>query len=416
MSSGTPLGSPFLKTSAPARRSSHIDRGAGRLDDPARGGHDLGADAVAGDQRDGDRASSSAHVVPLFACRGSVVISTGPMVAAARSRAAQVRLLPSGAVPIPQRTKRALFAALVIAAVVIGVVALRVIPDRGTSTTVADPATSAAVITVSDADAAPIDPKLGIDNINHFIFVVQENRSFDSYFGTFPGANGIPRDPDGSFAVCVKDDAGTCWKPYHDTGVYDQGGPHNQWASQHDIEGGAMDGFVTAVDRVKACSPGQMSQECRVRAGGQPGRARRDGVPQRVGHPELLGVRQALHAAGPDVRADRLMDAARRTCTSSRPGRRSARTSRRPIRTRAAATPRSATPAVWMASRSAWCRTCSTGGRASRGCSTRRTSRGRTTSATTPVCSRCASRPVRRRRRARGWRSRGSGTSRTRTT
>jgi len=136
-------------------------------------------------------------------------------------------------VPIPQRTKRALFAVLVVAALAIGVVAIRVIPDNDTAAS--SPAPSAAVITVSDADAAPVDPKLGIDNINHFIFVVQENRSFDSYFGTFPGANGIPRNPDGSFSVCSKDDAGKCWAPYHDTGVYDQGGPHNQWAAQHDI-------------------------------------------------------------------------------------------------------------------------------------------------------------------------------------
>jgi phospholipase C len=28
--------------------------------------------------------------------------------------------------------------------------------------------------------------------IEHFIFIIQENRSFDNYFGTYPGANGIP--------------------------------------------------------------------------------------------------------------------------------------------------------------------------------------------------------------------------------
>jgi phospholipase C len=28
--------------------------------------------------------------------------------------------------------------------------------------------------------------------IEHFIFIIQENHSFDSYFGTYPGANGIP--------------------------------------------------------------------------------------------------------------------------------------------------------------------------------------------------------------------------------
>ena len=40
---------------------------------------------------------------------------------------------------------------------------------------------------------APIDPDLkGFEHIQHVIFIVQENRSFDHYFGTFPGADGIP--------------------------------------------------------------------------------------------------------------------------------------------------------------------------------------------------------------------------------
>ena len=32
----------------------------------------------------------------------------------------------------------------------------------------------------------------GIHKIMHIIVIMQENRSFDSYFGTFPGADGIP--------------------------------------------------------------------------------------------------------------------------------------------------------------------------------------------------------------------------------
>jgi len=32
----------------------------------------------------------------------------------------------------------------------------------------------------------------GIHTIKHVIIVMQENRSFDSYFGTYPGADGIP--------------------------------------------------------------------------------------------------------------------------------------------------------------------------------------------------------------------------------
>jgi phospholipase C len=32
----------------------------------------------------------------------------------------------------------------------------------------------------------------GIHKIQHVIVIMQENRSFDSYFGTYPGADGIP--------------------------------------------------------------------------------------------------------------------------------------------------------------------------------------------------------------------------------
>ena len=30
----------------------------------------------------------------------------------------------------------------------------------------------------------------GLDKIEHIVFIVKENRSFDNYFGTFPGADG----------------------------------------------------------------------------------------------------------------------------------------------------------------------------------------------------------------------------------
>ncbi|MDQ1456470.1 MAG: phospholipase, partial [Actinomycetota bacterium] len=36
-------------------------------------------------------------------------------------------------------------------------------------------------------------PAQGIHKIRHVIVIMQENRSFDSYFGTYPGADGIPR-------------------------------------------------------------------------------------------------------------------------------------------------------------------------------------------------------------------------------
>src|SRR4026208_650145 len=51
---------------------------------------------------------------------------------------------------------------------------------------------------------APASSLHGIHKIRHVIVIVQENRSFDSYFGTYPGADGIPRE-NGRFTATVPD-------------------------------------------------------------------------------------------------------------------------------------------------------------------------------------------------------------------
>ena len=87
----------------------------------------------------------------------------------------------------------------------------------------------------------PDDP---IRHIRHVIVIMQENRSFDTYFGTFPGADGIPMR-NGEPAVCVPDPAsGACVKPYHDTQDQNGGGPHGEGAAVGDVDGGKMDGFI----------------------------------------------------------------------------------------------------------------------------------------------------------------------------
>ncbi len=109
------------------------------------------------------------------------------------------------------------------------------------------PRATAGAKAANAAPVAPIDPALGIGNIDHLIFIVQENRSFDHYFGTFPGANGIPRRPNGAFKPCIPDPASSrCRRPYHDTNQFDQGGPHGVVGSNVSIDGGKMDGFVRA--------------------------------------------------------------------------------------------------------------------------------------------------------------------------
>jgi phospholipase C len=78
-----------------------------------------------------------------------------------------------------------------------------------------------------------------IHNIQHVIIIMQENRSFDSYFGTYPGADGIP---DG---VCVPDPAtGDCVAPYHTHMDRNLGAGHSVANAITDIDGGAMDGFL----------------------------------------------------------------------------------------------------------------------------------------------------------------------------
>jgi len=96
----------------------------------------------------------------------------------------------------------------------------------------------------------------GISKIKHIVIIMQENRSFDSYFGTFPGADGIPMR-DGVPTVCLPDPAGgTCVRPYHDPADRNAGGPHSQSNASADINGGKMDGFLgQAVKAAKNCAP-----------------------------------------------------------------------------------------------------------------------------------------------------------------
>jgi phospholipase C len=71
--------------------------------------------------------------------------------------------------------------------------------------------------------------------INHIVVIMQENRSFDNYFGTYPGASGIPRgtcmplSPDHPNVGCVK--------PFLSTNVISGVIAHDN---------GKMDGFMGA--------------------------------------------------------------------------------------------------------------------------------------------------------------------------
>jgi phospholipase C len=95
------------------------------------------------------------------------------------------------------------------------------------------------------------DVPAGIHKIKHVIIIMQENRSFDSYFGTYPGADGIPRR-DGAPAVCVPNPAGACSRPFHDTADVNGGGPHSEGSAVADVDGGLMDGFIRQRERARS--------------------------------------------------------------------------------------------------------------------------------------------------------------------
>jgi phospholipase C len=93
------------------------------------------------------------------------------------------------------------------------------------------------------------EQRAGLSKIKHVVIIIQENRSFDHYFGTYPGAEGIPMKADGKTpAVCVKHPTnGSCVKPYHDKNLVDAGGPHRTQHHTIGVNRGKMNGFLKAV-------------------------------------------------------------------------------------------------------------------------------------------------------------------------
>ncbi len=81
--------------------------------------------------------------------------------------------------------------------------------------------------------------------IQHLVFVMQENHTFDNYFGTYPGADGLPAnvkmpiDPSNPSLGYVQ--------PWHigDTTITDMS--HNAFTFKDQFDNGKMDGFVSAL-------------------------------------------------------------------------------------------------------------------------------------------------------------------------
>ncbi|MFF4014325.1 alkaline phosphatase family protein [Streptomyces sp. NPDC001843] len=85
--------------------------------------------------------------------------------------------------------------------------------------------------------------------IRHFVYLMQGDRTFDQYFGTYPGADGLPAD------TCQARDLAHphkgCVKPY---ALHGKAAPAAALAAgktviERQYDGGKMDGFVAAYER-----------------------------------------------------------------------------------------------------------------------------------------------------------------------
>jgi phospholipase C len=103
--------------------------------------------------------------------------------------------------------------------------------------------TLSACLTFCSALVTTAHAQAGSVPIEHFIFIVQENHSFDNYFGTYPGANGIPKGT----ALADYPGGPLIHHPYRDNRTHISNDlPHGYLATRVAWNNGGMDAFLWA--------------------------------------------------------------------------------------------------------------------------------------------------------------------------
>ena len=94
------------------------------------------------------------------------------------------------------------------------------------------------------AESGPTEQLNTATPIKHFTVLMQANHSFDNYFGTYPGADGIPEgtcmpvDP-------IRTPAGECVEPFHIGGRAIAALGQSRDIHDAQFNGGRMDGFIS---------------------------------------------------------------------------------------------------------------------------------------------------------------------------
>jgi phospholipase C len=106
-----------------------------------------------------------------------------------------------------------------------------------------------AALPTMPAAATPVEDTSTTTPIKHVVWMMQDNHSFDNYFGTYPGADGIPSGVCQRLSLNRPSTKG-CVQPFHigDTPVEDLAQGPGVQRRQHN--GGRMDGFVAAYRRL----------------------------------------------------------------------------------------------------------------------------------------------------------------------
>ena len=175
----------------------------------------------------------------------------------------------------PRASARIIIATLLAVLVVGALVAIPLTSAGGVDdqAAAAEPTREAAAGPVVDTCATD-----DMDCIKHIIVIVQENRSFDHYFGTYESpsgtpVNGIPRKPGGAFSTCNPHPVlNKCLKPYYTKKDTNLGGPHGRRASIIAVNGGKMNGFIKAIltsPQSKKCVLDPRQRSCRKFVGPQ---------------------------------------------------------------------------------------------------------------------------------------------------
>src|SRR5882724_679532 len=107
--------------------------------------------------------------------------------------------------------------------------------------------TAPAASALSTPAVAAAVPHPATTPIKHFVFLMQGGRTFDNYFGTYPGADGFPAGTCQTLGTTTQSAA--CVKPYplHGKAVPTLAAGSHLIANQ--LDGGRMDAFVSAYER-----------------------------------------------------------------------------------------------------------------------------------------------------------------------